>query len=589
MYMAIGETSGDKSLTVPRSSSWAQHRLFPAASALVTLLVYLAIAWLILAPRAIWSPDEGAKLLQVQNLRLIDQRFAYDIAYPGRALDPELRFAQPNPQGLLRVRDSALYFQRLPVFPLLVLPLFQWFGLYGLYLAPAIGGAASVALALQLVEPCDRRVAMWPLIAFGSPILIYAITFWEHTLATGLGLFAAWLALRLGDTVGKPAAHKVLGWAAVGLLLAAGAYLRLELLIFGLALLAAYWLLAPADRLGPLWAGAMLAVLMLPYVPLHQIMFGQSVADNALYLFYPFLYLREANWRVLPDLLIGPWTDGAVYPGWSGTVWAGAAVLVMVCGFVPHARGAARVLWTSGIVISTVAATMFLFSSADYRSIHGLLFAAPWALLGMSRAREIWQRGGRRARVVVLTTLLGLAGYLVGIVVLRASSPHGGLEWGARFALTFYPLLALIAAWDLGRYRHTVVTAALIGVLMLLGPAFQLRGVLTIYREKQTNVALYQALTALPESNVVTDLWWMPLNTAPLAAQKAVFVAATPQRLHEWVQLAAASQVRQFCLVTLDDAFVRQAAQIPGGPQLTIVAVRRVSNILVMQLVIESS
>jgi hypothetical protein len=81
----------------------------------------------------------------------------------------------------------------------------------------------------------------------------------------------------------------------------------------------------------------------------------------------------------------------------------------------------------------------------------------------------------------------------------------------------------------------------------------------------------------------------MPLNIAPLAAQKAIFVTTTPQLLHEWVQLAAAHRVRQFYLVTLDDTLARRAIQIAGGPQLTIVAAQRVSNIVVMQLAIESA
>lgn len=551
---------------------------------MLALLVYLGIAWFILLPQAFCTPDEGAKLLQLQNLRWEDGRLAHDIAYPGRDIDSDLQFAQHDPvRGFLRVRDGALYFQRLPVFPLLVLPFFRWFGFPGLYLLPAIGGAASGVLALQLLKRSDRRFGMWMLIAFGSPVFVYATIFWEHTLATSLGLAGAWLAFHLG-----PTPRKTLGWIAVGILLGISVYIRLEMMIFALAWLFACWVVFRDGRWGPVWAGISLGLVMLPYRPLHGIMFaGQKIPDHAAWLFYPFAYLALAKWRAVPELLIGPPVEGAIDTGWLGDLWAVAAVIVIGCSLGAKSSPAKRAIRLTGLAITAIVGAAFLFDGTLYPAAHGLLFTTPWALLGLARAREVWQCSSWRGRIVVLATILGLIGYTVGIIVLRAGSPQGGLEWGARFAMIFYPLLALLAAWDLGADRRDVKTLVIVGVLMLLGFGFQTRGLWTLRYGKQINAALDRAIVETPERHIVTDLWWMPLNAAPVYSEKEIFVTDTPEELRSWVELAVAGQVQRFLLVTMDHALLDNTNQVLGAHRLNPVEARVMTSVLIYRVEIE--
>ena len=151
----------------------------PALAGAIALAVYLFTAWFVFEAGAPWSPDEGAKLLQMLSLRIEDGALRFDIAYTGRALDPALEFALTgSPRDLLSVIDGRLELERLPAFPLLTLPFYHWIGVYGLYLLPALAGAAIGPLALGLIERGERRALMWVLIGSVLFLSLFYFRFW---------------------------------------------------------------------------------------------------------------------------------------------------------------------------------------------------------------------------------------------------------------------------------------------------------------------------------------------------------------------------------------------------------------------------
>jgi hypothetical protein len=555
---------------------------FLAAGGFLALLVYLAIAWFVLPPDVFCTPDEGAKLLQVESLRLVEGELAYDLVYHGRDLDPDLQFAPDDvSRGLPQVQEGKLYVRRIPLFPLLVVPFFRWFGFRGLYLIPALAGCASGTLALCLLEQRDRRPSMWLLIAFGSPVLIYSTLFWEHTLATSLGLAAAWFALHLSCRRDMTAVHRSTGWFVVGVTLGASIYIRLEMAIFALTLLFAIWLTVRRFQWSLVWAAVPLVLLAAVYLSVHYLLFDQPLPDNAYHLFYPLRYLRTAEWNAVTDLLIGPPVDGAPRTGWLGGLWAIAAVVAAIHGFRADDSDVLGKLRIGGMAVTAIVAAIFLYSSTPYYSAHGLLFTTPWALIGVCRAGEVWRHGDQRAKTVTLTAMLGLTVYAIAIVGLRGASPHGGTEWGARFAMPFYPLLALIAGWDLRVKQQDARTMAAIGALFFLGLAFQVRGIGVIRHSKQINAEWNQILMETPEQHVVFSQWWMPLNAAPVYAQKQAFVVSTPEELGNWTRLAAENQVSHFYLVTTDDTLLENAAAALDGHRVEVIETQAVDRLLI--------
>lgn len=552
------------------------------------------MGWFLLPPQGLWSPDEGSKLLQLKNLRWESSHLAHDIEYPGRTLDPNLHFAQSNTNAdLLRSRGNRLYFQRLPIFPLFNLPLFYWFGIYGLYILPALGGSLIVGLTVKWVKPASRLPVALLLIALGSPVTIYATIFWEHTLATGFSLAAAGFALSLGSGRRWGRTGTLMGWGITAVGMGLGFYLRQETILFALAFLATCWLLIPEQRMEILGGAAFLGLLLIPYPILHQALLdGQAFPDNARYLFYPLLYLKSASWRAIPDFLIGPSFDLAMSSSWLDCLWAAVAVGALVLSFVFTDSRLARGLKWICLGISSTVAMAFLVSSIPYRSAHGLLFTTPWALLGLCRVRDIWQQGNRQARIIALTTVLGVVAYAIAILGFRASNPHGGLEWGARFFMTFYPLLAILTVGDWGAEKGKSVRRSLaaefdIGiliVLILLGIGFQARGLWTIRYDKQVNAALNRTIAESPLQYVVSDLWWLPYNTATITNPRAIFVAPTPSRLADWLSKAVDQNVKQFLLITLDGDFLNQTNKVLQSRTLCVVETQRVAIFLIQQV-----
>lgn len=563
----------------------SRHRGFPLVAGVVSFVVYLAIALLFLDPQAIWSPDEGAKLLQLQNLRIEDGRLTCLIPYLGKDLDPALEFApiHPSPQhAVVRRQGDDLAVFRLPFFPLLSAPFYRLLGNLGLYLLPALAGAVAVTSGLLLIERGDRRLLMWIIVAFASPFAVYATIFWEHTIATALGLTAAVLLLSRVDDPSP----RVTPWVVAGALMGVGAYLRPELLLFSAALLAACWFVFVGRRKGPLWAGVSMAVVLAPYVPLHQLAFGQLGPDHASVLFYPLHYLVGTGWRALPELLVGPAVELGVEGGWRSVAWSAAAVLAVVLSLLRN-ESKLRVWWLAAAGFTAVPAASILFDPSPYRSAHGLLLTTPWALLGICRAREVWQGGDHRGRIIALTTGLGLVAYTVAIIGFRQSRPHGGLEWGARYVLTFIPLLAILAVVQRRGDRPDPKTVLVTAILVCLGLGFQVRGLGTIRQDKNISDALNRALAETTSQDIVTDLWWLHANAAPMRLNKAFFLAESAAEVAEWVEIAADHERLRFTLVTLDGELPAEVNRALRTRRITPFVVQEIEALRVYEIVIQ--
>ena len=228
------------------STSRHSGRLVAAALGVVGS-VYLATV-LTLHPSVFWSPDEGAKFIQLHS-RLLSTAAPHRIAYGAVTADPHYTFypgAMVYPRPLW---PSGVRCHWPDTFPLIALPFYRLFGIWGLYVVPLAAGLLAAGLAAAIARRLEPNAAVPAVLlaGLGTPLFFLSVLFFEHTLACALGLGA----LLCGWGLARGPIARRLGYAlAAGAALLALFALRSEALIFVVALALTGVLVLAAERPG---------------------------------------------------------------------------------------------------------------------------------------------------------------------------------------------------------------------------------------------------------------------------------------------------------------------------------------------------
>ncbi len=205
---------------------WRRWLTRPWVAAVVVLCAYLLLS-LAMDPRGYLGTDTGGK---VATLEVMVERGDYDpdIGYWAEDWDPD---ATLHP--LYYTSDVAGRWVNVTTLPVVLVarPLYEAFGYRGALLLP-MAGAIAAAFAARAIS---RRVgdersgwsAYW-IVALASPVTIYALDFWEHTI--GLA-FMAWALVPLLDALSRGSTLR--RGLAAGVLFGAAATTRTEALVFG--------------------------------------------------------------------------------------------------------------------------------------------------------------------------------------------------------------------------------------------------------------------------------------------------------------------------------------------------------------------
>ena len=549
------------------------RRILIAVVALVLGVYVLGALWFA-QTRSIWSPDCGARLVQIQSI--LQHPPQWWITYPGAGLDPQhenspLSFYEHNHDGKTYVFYSFLY-------ALLNAPLFQAFGYFGLAILSIVGGVGSVLATHALAVRLRLRMPLVPAIAMGlaTPLALYSVVFWDHALLTALGTVVVVLALRGAAT------NRGAYWLAAGAVLGAGLWLHEILAPYVPALLLGAWWLRSRHS----WAkhsGLFLAGVLLFAVPLlllnsqvYGTPLGPHMANNR---------LGTAN--SIGKLLLDPgeWAPGALYTliGWGNTnpaftwqlkqwlakpwpvfqqeitasLWMGLPLLGWL---VLGVTGWWRRWWPLTLLAlgGLVANSVWVLRHDDWP--HSPFLACPLLLLGFcapirrERSEEDPSSGFDRqaAQAVVLICLF--------YTVVNLLKPTlGGTEWGSRHLLSVYPCLVVLgwaalepllpqgtagerspgAGWLLG----VAGAMAALSVLILGHGMFVVRGM------HQNNRALADAVALLPDDVVVCSSWWAPMNGAPSYYDKKLVFADQTHPAPALFERMAAQGVRSYSLL----------------------------------------
>jgi hypothetical protein len=199
-----------------------------------------------------------------------------------------------------------------------------------------------------------------------------------------------------------------------------------------------------------------------------------------------------------------------------------------------------------------------------YHNLHGFVLASPFIALALWPPDKILTAKGITPHgLVYVITLTYIALHALIISALSGLGPISRHEWGQRYLLSAYPVLAVLALLTVTRFRPAdfgvrfntrtfkVALATLGAFLLAIGLLFTARGYVVLYSEK-TQVKSWQDLAASlpPDMPVLTDQWWIPLNLSPIFYTRPIMLASGDDRLTQWATQMQQHNLRTFAFMS---------------------------------------
>lgn len=400
-------------------------------------------------PHAYLGTDTGGK---VATLRAMDA---------SNSLDPDVGYwaERWDPNGRVHPLYYTVHLGRRWVnattLPALIVgsPLYNALGYRGALVVPMLGAVgcalAAAALARRLRPDDDGWLAFW-VVGLASPVLIYALDFWEH--APGLALMA-WGVVLLVDLAGRT---RSLWWAVLaGALFGGAATMRTEAFVYVFAATAVTCLvrarteLVKAAVMGALVVAGF-AVPVAANTALEHAVLGQSLRAPRAQDTVTSASGAESTDRIREAITTTIATTGG----------ADAASILLGLGIVLAVGVAAVRRDPRGFY---AAAVLFAVRSLDgFGFVPGFLVAAPLGVVGIALG---WRRGPpARVAIAIAVTALPLVWAL-------QYTGGAGPQWGGRYVLLTSFLLAVTGIAVLGDQsrRLRVLAVALAGAVTLFG------------------------------------------------------------------------------------------------------------------------
>ena len=440
MTAAAVEAPPTTEQTAPRSTPvrrpfWRR----PLAACALLLIVYVALSFLN-DPRGTLGTDSGGKLA---TLAAMEQsgRAAPDVGYWAAAADPS---------GVLHplyyTEHVADHWVNVTTLPMLYAgwPLYRIGGIRALLLLPMLGGVLCALAARRLARLLggDGMAAFWA-IGLATPVAVYALDFWEHTLGLACMLFGVALLVEVArGTAGVPAA------LGAGALFGVAATMRTEALVY-LAIATVVALvtrlvqrahLARVIALGAAVGGGAVALLVTNQL-VERLVLGASLrAGRAGRIGEAFTTTLGLNGLRPPiDVVAG------------GAIVALVAVAVLALGFTAEPN---RLVGAGALCVAVVVFASRFGDGLGF--VPGLLVASPLAVAGMCFGWRV-----RRASTVLIVALLSLP--LVWLLQYQGGARP---QWGGRYVLCSGLLLAVAGVVALRRRRAAFVATLAFAVLV---------------------------------------------------------------------------------------------------------------------------
>jgi hypothetical protein len=515
-----------------------------AATSLALLAVLVT-----LPPAGFFSADSGPKYWQCLAFAEGEGR-PRGFDYPARELDPQLRHIPPftAPVGERLVSIYPVLFPVLAAIPQRAL------GDSALGLVPWLAALLAAWVTGRMASALRGETVTWPAAVAAlaaTPLAFYALTFWEHSLASAMTVAGLLLVVEVEGT--RPGDGW--RWVLLGLLVGLGAWVRTEVVFLApVLLLAVVWIGRPAARRAAIVMAGLAAGLGA----------GAVVQAAALGRWLPLHVSYHVDWSSPAQSLFAsrlPSLLHFVAPHWScglaATVWLAALAVVVTRGGSKSRAG--MVLGMAAVVASIAAATVvpaarWLAGARPTEAFPVSAPAATWVVLS-ALPLLLWGQPREVLRDRRRWLLAAVAGWSVASMFV--ARPVRSLEWGSRLFLpAVLMLLALMASLPVAEgarrrlRRAAVVTAVGTAVVVQVMGLVLLRHGASSHQRITTELL---AFTGVGEP-VVSDSYMVPLLSGRGWWQRRFLYVTRRPGLEELAASFASHGVSRWTYATLERA-----------------------------------
>jgi len=525
--------------------------------------IYVVLAFLVLPQEGFFSSDEGLKFIQLQNF--VRKGWGdFTIDYPGRKLDPDLRYVPINNPPPL-IRDGKIFAVYPVFFPLLAAPLYRLFNHAGLYLIPLFSGLLTLVISRYIARLSGGNgFSSILLLGLCSPLLFYSLLFWDHALGTLLSTLALWLVIK---NLEQPRQFfLLLGGMVTGLAI----WVRSELYVMGLVMPAIYFFfgsrrfrhaasicLGTLIALVPLWLFQFLIYgdFIGPHIA-HLVWWAEElpVTTNRLAIIY--FTLLEGNSNLVLSFLY---------------FMAFVASTLLVRGPKLRTNRILVGIAFGGLVLLSIPN---IFQANAGRPLGGLISTTPFLTFGFAALSGSSLR--QRPRFLLALSL----GYITLVCLTTPVDP--GLQWGPRFLLPVLPPLTILALNNFhalvksqeGLSSRGPLKAAFLSVVAvsLLLQASSLR---TMYIIKTRDMRLIEATAQTDSPYIVSDEYGYAQYVAPLFYERQFFYIRDQEAYQRLTKTFLRNDIHTFAVVTYPLPYRRAVDPFIAAEGYTV---RRVGN-----------
>lgn len=480
------------------------------------------ISWWLNASLSIFVSDTGLRFIQIRQL--IENRWqTLSVSYPGRVFDPEL--AHVPYYFAYAVLDNDIFLSITPFVPILSSVGYVVGGVPGMMLPIVAAGVFTAVAIYQLALLCELPnplLILWASV-FATPMFFYSVELWDHSLAVACATWSVYLIARgLRQQTRSPLFFS-------GILAGIGLGQRPEMYMFVLCL--AVGLFAVDWRRVPfLLTGGLAGTLPIWWWQYQQVghPLGLALASNL------FRYGLPEQFAVASPG--HPWFfrfgRKLFYVNGQDLI-SFTAVLLILIGLLLFIMTMRVEKWQTKRAFGASAALLvmgyflYVVLAVQPTALNGVLTVFPLLPFALLFQKESTMGQIKRPiyRLVWVTTML----FLVGMALIWPA--YGGLQWGSRYILPFFPMAIYLAF-----YHHHLLRSAwvnwrrnaldgLFRILLLTSIGVQIAGFYMQAAIHQENGIIRDGVAALPVSIVVTNSAYLPAESASLAEKTFLYAA----------------------------------------------------------------